>query len=270
MKYIKTTTILMFLASALITTMVTPQALAADQAKKSDDSSQTQAQSADSGAERVNVEIIKEKYWARGDETELAVVPSRTYSEEHQWEVGVLGGAVRTDPFLNVNNAGFSLGYHFSEYFAVRGLMWKDFVSNSSALTTFQDTKGGETNYNKPKSYYGGEAVGSLLYGKLSLLGKSIIYFDLHALGGIGVTNTENGTYPTPHIGLGQQVYVSKSVSLSLDYRLMYYHEEIKERVVPTKMGEVVGSRNNFSNVITFGANFMFGGPKEKSGASKQ
>jgi hypothetical protein len=52
----------------------------------------------------------------------------------------------------------------------------------------------------------------------------------------------------------------------------MFYHEEIKERTVTNHIGEVVGTRNNFSNVITFGANFMFGGPKEKdkSGASKQ
>jgi outer membrane beta-barrel protein len=265
MKSINTTRILMFLLSS---GLAASNALAADSSKKSDDATQAQ----DSGAERVNVENIKEKYWARGDETEMGVVQNRTYSKEHKIEVGVYGGVVLTDPFLNVNNAGLSLGYHFSEYFELRGLFWKEFAGYSSALNTFYETKGGVVNYNKPKAYYGGEAVGSLLYGKLSVVGKSIIYFDLHVLGGFGLTNTENGTYPTPHIGIGQQVYVSKNISLSLDYRLMFYHEQIKERTIPTQIGTVVGSRNNFSNVITFGANFMFGGPKEKdkSGASKQ
>lgn len=257
------------LISALGPSVVVTSAYAADQSKQSSNDS-SQAQNQDSGAERVNVENIKEKYWARGDETELGVVQNRAYSKANKWEVGVYGGAVLTDPFLDVKNAGFSLGYHFSEYFEVRANMWKDFASGSTALGTFQSTLGGETNYNKPKAYYGGEAVGSLLYGKLSVLGKSIIYFDLHLLGGLGATNTQNGTYVTPHVGVGQQVYVSKSTSISLDYRLMYYHEQIVERVIPTKIGQDVGSRNNFSNVITLGVNFMFGGPKEKSGAAKQ
>jgi outer membrane beta-barrel protein len=259
------------------TTLMSTGAMAADHSKQSaqqpaqqsaDDASQAQDMN---GAERVNVENIKEKYWARGDETEMGVVQNRAYSKDRKWELGVYGGAVLTDPFLNVSNLGFNLGYHFSEYFELRGNFWKEFAGYSSALNTFYDTKGGVVNYNEPKAYYGGEAVGSLLYGKLSVLGKSIIYFDLHVLGGLGLTNTENGTYFTPHIGLGQQVYVSKSVSLSLDYRLMFYHEQITERTIPTQKGQVVGSRNNFSNVITFGANFMFGGPKEKdkAGASK-
>lgn len=267
MKYIKSTHILMFLMSV---GLAATSALAADHSKSFADDS-AQSQSADtSGAERVNVENIKEKYWARGDETELGVVQNRTYSKAHKWELGVNAGAVLTDPFLDVADVGVSLGYYFSEYFEVRANLWKEFAGYSSALTLFYNTKGGVVNYNKPQWYYGGEAVGSLLYGKLSVLGKSIIYFDLHALGGLGLTNTENGTYITPHIGVGQQVYLSKKVSLSLDYRLMFYHEEIKEREIPATKGQVVGTRNNFSNVINFGVNFMFGGPKEKTGASKQ
>jgi outer membrane beta-barrel protein len=277
MKKIKTQTLSLLIAASLGQGLVVTQAQAIERDWKptadNSSSSDSSAASQDSnGAERVNVENIKEKYWARGDETEMGVVQNRTYSKERKIELGVFGGVDLTDPFLNVNNLGFSLGYHFSEYIEARALYWKYFSSYSSALNTFNSTKGGVVNYNEPQSYYGGEAVGSLLYGKLSVIGKSIIYFDLHVLGGMGLTSTENGTYITPHLGLGQQVYVAKNVSLSLDYRLMFYHEEIKERTVTNHIGEVVGTRNNFSNVITFGANFMFGGPKEKdkSGASKQ
>jgi outer membrane beta-barrel protein len=272
MKNIKKHTLGLLIAVTLGQTLAVTQALAADSKKSSEKSSDDSAPTLDSGAERVNVENIKEKYWARGDETEMGVVQNRTYSKEHKWELGIYAGAVLTDPFLNVADAGISLGYHFSEYFSVRGLLWKEWAGYSSALTLFYNTKGGVVNYNKPKAYYGGEAVGSLLYGKLSVLGKSIIYFDLHALGGLGLTNTENGTYFTPHIGLGQQVYLSKKVAVFLDYRLMFYHEQIKEREVTTSIGQVVGSRNNFNNVINFGVSVMFGGPseKQKSGASKQ
>jgi outer membrane beta-barrel protein len=261
MKYRKAISIIGFLLPA---GLMTTAALAADKTKTPAQNPAPAAAVNDGGAEKVNVENIKEKYWARGDESEMGVVQNRTYSKDRKWELGVFGGAILNDPFLNVNNYGLSLGYHFSEYFAVNALMWKANATGSAALKTFEETKGGETNYNKPKSYTGGEAVGSFLYGKLSVAGKSIIYYDMHLLGGLGMTNTENGTYATPHVGVGQQVYLGKNVSLRLDYRLMYYHEDIKERVITAHLGETVGSRNNFSNVITIGASFMFGGPSEQ------
>ena len=37
-------------------------------------------------------------------------------------------------------------------------------------------------------------------HGKLSLIGKSIIYYDLHLLGGVGQTSTEAGTYRTEQV----------------------------------------------------------------------
>src|SRR4051812_5711745 len=78
--------------------------------------------------EKVNVESIKEKYWARGDESELGVVQNRLYSKEHKFEFGVFGGSVSTDPFLSVHALGASMAYHFTEYFAAQIEGWHDFV----------------------------------------------------------------------------------------------------------------------------------------------
>src|SRR5262245_10788021 len=58
---------------------------------------------ADNGqGERVNVENIKQKYWARGDESELGVVQNRLYSKANKLELSLLGGILSTDPFLSV------------------------------------------------------------------------------------------------------------------------------------------------------------------------
>lgn len=247
----------------VLTTCLSPAAYAADTAV-SPTTGPTQGPSdTDSSAEKVNVDSIKEKYWARGDQSEMGVIQNRTYTKDGKWELGVFGGAILTDPFLNVNNYGFNLGYHFSEYFSLSALAWRSSASNSSALNTFVSTEGVSTNYNKPLGYYGIEARGSFLYGKLSLLGNSIIYYDMHLLGGLGLTDTVNGQYITPDIGLGQQVYLSKVVSIRLDYRFMYYHEAIKQDVIIQQLGQVVGHRSNFSNVITLGVSFMFGGEKK-------
>lgn len=248
-------------AFALIVTMNSPFVFAADKAPDTAASPAPEADtSQEKSAEKVNVDSIKEKYWARGDQSEMGVIQNRTYTKAGKWELGVFGGTILTDPFLNVNNLGLDLGYHISEYFSVSALLWRSSASNSSALNTFQATEGASTNYNKPRGYYGLEASGSFLYGKLSLMGNSIIYYDMHLLGGLGLTDTVNGQYLTPDIGLGQQVYLSKAVSVRLDYRFMYYHEAIVQNVIIEQLGQTVGYRNNFSNVITLGVSFMFGG----------
>jgi outer membrane beta-barrel protein len=99
-----------------------------------------------------------------------------------------------------------------------------------------------------------------MLYGKLSVLGKSIIYYDLHLLGGLGYTRTENGSYATPSLGIGQRFYLSKLTSFRVDYRLQYYNETLIEKQITTKLGQPVGARDNFNNTITFGFSFMLFG----------
>lgn len=209
-------------------------------------------------AEKVDVDKIKERYWARGDESELGVVQNRLYSKERKFEFSLHGGIVTTDPFLSVKNFGGSVGYHFNEYLSAHFVAWKDFVEPSTALITFENTIGATTNNNRPDSYFGVEGSASVLYGKLSLVGKSIIYFDLHLTGGLGRTSTESGDYLTPSVGIGQQVYLSKSLSLKIDYRLMYYREQIVEKVIPTKLGQAVGERDNWTNSVTFGIGYLW------------
>jgi outer membrane beta-barrel protein len=234
----------------------------ADSPKPSPSSSPPPSASTDD--EKVNVDSIKQKYWARGDESELGVVQNRLYTKANKFEFSVFGGFISSDPFLSVHNVGGSIGYHLSEYFSVNLIGWKTFSSPSSALETFQQVSGATTNTNPPSSYFGSEASADLLYGKLSLLGKKIIYYDFHLLGGLGATSTLSGTYFTPSVGVGQQTWVSKYVAIRIDYRLMEYHENIIDQVGPSpNLGQVVDSRENWSNVITIGCSFLFGGGDE-------
>lgn len=218
------------------------------------------APAASPDGERVNVENIKEKYWARGDESELGVVQNRAYSKAKKLEAGLYFGAIMTDPFLNVSSLGGSLGYHFNEYLSVHALGWKSYANDSSALALFRTYSNGDANVNRPSGYLGAELRGSLLYGKLSVVGKSIIYYDLHTSFGLGSTSTYSGSYFTPSINIGQQIFLSKSVSFNFDYRLMAYREKILEQVVTATAGTVKGERNNFSNVFTIGFSFLLGG----------
>lgn len=248
------------LIRAILLTSLIALSLISLQARAEESTASAPSASSPDGAEQVNVENIKQKYWARGDESEIGVVQNRLYSKANKFELGVFGGFVTTDPFLNVKSTGASLGYHFNEYWSLNVLGWTSFVSPSSALTTFREIMGAETNYNSPKSFIGVEGVASFLYGKLSLVGKKIIYYDMHLSGGSGMTDTESGRYFTPFLGIGQQIYIAKSISVRVDYRLMGYRETIIEKVVPTKIGQPVGVRTNWTNAITIGFDFLFGG----------
>jgi outer membrane beta-barrel protein len=214
--------------------------------------------------ENADVGAIKEKYWARGDENELGVVQNRLYSKSHKVELGFFGGLTSSDPFLNTKQLGGSLGYHISELWAVHALAWKSFTSPSSAQTELSKDLGGALpDTNEPQAFYGGEVGFSPIYGKLSLMGSSIIYYDFHLLAGGGATKTQSGTYMTPLAGLGQQIWVANWMSLRIDYRLMTYQEDVLEKNTgaPTPVGGVVeAGRRNWTNTVTLGVTFLVGG----------
>jgi len=226
-------------------------------------------------AERVDTENIKQKYWARGDESEMGVVQNRTYSKAHKFEFQILGGMINSDPFVSTQNLGARLGYHFNEYFSAHILAWKSWARASATQNNLLSSGeslsqiGTALNTDYASAYYGGEIQASLLYGKLSLLGAAIIHYDLHLLGGLGATATESGTDFTQHIGVGQQFYVSKSTSIIIDYRLMHYNNLLINKTDPTSpandyLGAIAGSNtSSWSNVFTIGFGILFGGPKQ-------
>ena len=208
-------------------------------------------------AERVDVESLKKKYWAKGDQYEMQVVQNRLFSKAERIEVGLFGGFVSADPFLSIKNAGLSLGYHFSEYFAVHLMAWKYFVSESEASVDFKKSAAGAfPDTNEPKTYYGGEFAYSPIYGKLSVMGKVIIYYDFQLMLGAGMTKTESGNDATFHFGLGQQVYLSRAIALKLTYRYMTYSETLLKKS-PALLGQKGIDRQNASSTIGVGLSFF-------------
>jgi outer membrane beta-barrel protein len=214
--------------------------------------------------EKVETDKIKEKYWAGGNDAQLGVVQNRLYSKAKKAQISLLGGGSFSDPFLSVQQVGLSAGYHFNEYISLHALAWYYFANPSAAQVEFERNMGARANTNPQKLYLGAEIMGSLLYGKLSVVGKKIIYFDLHLLGGAGATNTFSGVYFTPSFGLGQQIFVHKMISIGVDYRFQFYNEAIIEQVSGNALyGQVRGYRFNFTHNINLGVNFLLGKDKK-------
>lgn len=210
--------------------------------------------------ERINVDTLKQRYWETAEDTDPKVVQNRIYKKEHKLELQAFVGTISSDPFLSVRNTGFSFGFHFTESLALNALYWKAYSSKSSSLDRLEQETGRSANTNDPKSFSGGEFAYSPIYGKLSVFGKAILHYDLHFLAGGGVTNTLSGKYTTLHLGLGQQIYLSKVFALRLDYRLMRYQEDILEQHRPAPLlGTVVANRVNFTDAITLGISAFLG-----------
>lgn len=217
------------------------------------------AQNAPQGAEEVRVDQIKRKYWAGGDSAQVGVVQNRAYSKAGKFSLGINGGIVFADPFLSTKILGGTFGYNFSEYLALELIGWKLFANGSSALETLRD-QGKDANTNLQKAYYGTEVLWSVMYGKLSFIGRKIIYYDLHLTAGGGMIDTETGKYPAGTLGIGQRFYLSQSFSLRLDYRSLIYQEHIAEKVVTSQLGQDRGTRTNFGHTIVLGIDLFFGG----------
>jgi outer membrane beta-barrel protein len=186
------------------------------------------------------------------------VVQNRIYSKKKKIELGIFANNVSGDPFLSVYTLGGSLGYHFTEFFSTHLFAWNAFVSPSSALLTLQNDLKSTTNTNQPKFFYGAEFKGSFIYGKLSIIGEFIAYFDAYLTAGTGMIGTESGNNPALFFGLGQQIHVSKVFSLNVDYRYLVYNETIVGKVQGANLGKELGIRTNISGVVTLGISMLF------------
>lgn len=238
-----------------------PVSFISNAAEKANAPKETAPQASQDEMQRVNVESVKEKYWARGDESELGVVQNRLYSKAQKWELGLGIGITSTDPFLSVKTFGGTFGFHFNEYFSAHLMGSKHSVSSSNANDVLE-AGGKKANTNKPKDHIGLEGRASLLYGKLSVVGKQIVYYDFHFLLGAGGTNTETGRYFTPHTGLGQQIFLSKRMSFNVDYRIMRYNDRAREKTITSKLGQLTEERTNWAHNVAFGISFFIGGDK--------
>ncbi len=215
-------------------------------------------------AQKVDMKQVQKANIESGGASRAQIIQNRLYSVAHKFEFGLLGSYVATDPFLSVKSYGFSLGYHLNETWAINGIYWKDSVSPSQALNVFQSSNGFTVNTVNPVSFYGGEIQFSPIYGKLNVLDMSIVHFDLHLSAGAGERKTDSGTYLAFMAGIGQQIFLTSWLTLGVDFRLLKFSQDIREKVVspnvPNPLGSVIGNTSETSSVTTLSMNFLFGG----------
>lgn len=187
--------------------------------------------------ERIDVQSMKRRYWTVGNEDLMDVVQNRLYTKKGRIETAVRYGFWSDDAFLDQKSIGFSLGYHFNEFFSLHGFYasishstnqaWDAAVTAGAGLGLIPDT-------NPEKSVMGAEGRASLLYGKLSLLGNAIVYYDFNLAAGFSQHKAEIGSSTGFFVGLGQQFYLDKTWFLTVDYRMLLHTDKFPSQANPT------------------------------------
>ncbi len=229
-----------------LTSVVPALGLAAEPARIRATPSQAEAASANEGSlrpatsdadeagtlpERIDVQSMKRRYWTVGNEDLMDVVQNRRYTKKGRLETTLKYGFFSDDAFQKQRSMGLSVGYHLNEFFSVHGFYSSISASNNQAYTAAGDAterNGARINpdVNPSSSVMGAEARASLIYGKLSFLGKKIIYYDLNLAGGLSQHKARVGSSIGYFAGLGQQFFINKTVFISLDYRMLFHTDK--------------------------------------------
>jgi outer membrane beta-barrel protein len=177
--------------------------------------------------ERIDVQSMKRRYWTVGNEDLMDVVQNRRYTKKNRWEASVKYGFWSDDAFQDQKSLGFSLGYHLNEFLSLHAFYATISSSNSQAYTAATEAASGVTPIVNPnKSVMGAEARGSLVYGKLSLLGSKIFYYDLNTSIGLSQHKATDGSSMGYFFGLGQEFFLNKNWFVSVDWRLMFHTDK--------------------------------------------
>jgi len=181
--------------------------------------------------EKIDVQTMKKRYWTVGNEDQMDVVQNRLYTKKGRMEFSARYGTYSDDPFQTMNSLGFYLGYHFNEFWSLHGFYATVSSSNSAAYTTAESRPAGGFTpvVNPAQTLMGAEVRTSLIYGKLSLLGKSIIYYDLNIAAGVASQKNRSGTAMPILAGLGQQIYLNKTWFITTDYRITFHSDNFSE-----------------------------------------
>lgn len=185
--------------------------------------------------ERIDVQTMKRRYWTVGNEDLMDVVQNRLYTKKGRVEAAFRYGFWSDDPFQDQSTMALSVGYHLSEFLSLHGFYGKISASNNGAFaeakkaTALGNYAGLDSVVNPGTSVMGAEARASLIYGKLSLLGSRIIYYDLNVAGGVSQHKTRDGSSSIGFFaGLGQQFFLTKTFFLTVDYRLLFHTDKFQ------------------------------------------
>jgi outer membrane beta-barrel protein len=226
--------------------------------------------------------------------TERSAVENRFFLKQNRFEISPMLGYVPNNPFARRYMGGAVVGFHLSERMSFQAQVLyspdlgdRDVKGLTSVLLerAFQANQDA-TNFQQPldkAALTGAFGVAwAPLYGKINLVGETVLNFDFYLFGGAGMVSKKNfvATYDqdgalqnppdilnlqpalqasevkiAPFVGVGQNYFVNRLMAVKIDIRAAFYVDN-KPQYDPTV---AVTQQRLYNNVIaTTGLAFFF------------
>jgi outer membrane beta-barrel protein len=189
--------------------------------------------------------------------SDIVVIQKKFFEKTSRWELSASGITSLNNKFFTSIGVKGTLGYHFSERWALEGQAWY------LAQIDRNFTKNLESEYQistsdivTPQGYLGLNLVWSPIYGKLSLQEKAVNPFELFFTFGAGVILTDDSqSAPALNLSFGQIHPLTKDSTLRWEIGGNIFQAKGKDNLVGSQRGQDVVSEIFY---VSVGASFFF------------
>lgn len=186
-------------------------------------------------SDKVDIQNLEKKYWAAKDD-DFNVVQNRTYSKAKRYYLNLSWGFPFNDPFSTGDILQYDVDYYFSETYGISLTYTDGNYRNNDTVSEFIKRYGNYPDNNKFRSSTMINGIFVPFYAKMSVLEKTIVYFDMGISAGLGQTNylviRENGeaeqTATSYQLNVFQQIFFSEHFALRFDIMNKWTTEERK------------------------------------------
>ena len=191
--------------------------------------------------------------------TDVAVIQKRFLPKTKRFEFAASAIENLNNPFFNALGVAARIAYYIRERYAVE--LIGAFASTSSRQVTddlLHNRQISTDNVVTSKGFYALAFKWNPVYGKITLLNKSIVPFDLNFNVGLGITPLQNNSSaPTLHLGTSQVFAWTKSMAFRWDIIWNMYQASITDPGTGAK-----GTLNQNDLFLGVGMSFYFPGVK--------
>ena len=232
----------------------------------------------------------------KAGQAEQPAVENRFFKKQSRLEISPMFGYVPNNPFARRFVGSGSLGYHFNETWSAHvqvqyspDLAENDLKDLTAILLDRANTGEAGAEFRQPLDKVTlGAVVGvawAPVYGKINLVGETVLNFDFYLFGGVGMVskNEYAATYEVdetnpndfvnlgtavpevevgPYIGIGQNYFLSQSIAIKIDLRTAFYIDDAP-RYTEDFDPDVRQPQRLYNNLVA-GAGFAFFFPKMK------
>ncbi|MFT7580119.1 MAG: outer membrane beta-barrel protein, partial [Myxococcota bacterium] len=190
-------------------------------------------------------------------EDSIRVFQQRPIVKSGRFELALTGGLIASDTMFEHTLVSATGRFHISEWVSVGATYAKYFSTESTLFKEVTTDFELFPEISRVQWYAGGDVSVVPIDGKLVLFDDTIVYFDIYASigGGVTKTNRSDSLKPTGMVGVGIRLFFAEWLSLTVELRDHLLFEEFK---TGTELVNNVVGQAGFSIFLPFGFDYEY------------